>query len=116
MDYVTNKLFQTIGKQLGKNFIVGVEEGNRTPVGYVSEVSPFGNECDDSSTERVRQKTGAASVRDNGEKIIFEKRPERLKEFRSGTIQAGSFIFAKLHDRSIEFFNTRREIKILRIN
>ena len=103
-------------KQLGKNFIVSVKEGNRTPVGYVSEVSLFGNQCDDSSTERVQQKTGAASVRNNREKIIFEKWPERPKEFRSETIKAGSFIFAELHDRSIEFFNTRREIKILRIN
>ena len=34
-----NALFQSVCKHLGKDFVVGVEEGDRAPIGNVGQIS-----------------------------------------------------------------------------
>ena len=47
----TNVLFESVGKQPGKDFVVGTQKRKKTPIGNISKITCFGKKGDDSSVK-----------------------------------------------------------------
>ena len=46
-----NVLFESVCKQPGKDFVIGIQKRDRTPIGNISEITCFGKKGDDSSVK-----------------------------------------------------------------